>query len=225
MLNNKIEEYFDELLILGGGGHGKVVAETAIASKIFKKIYFLDDNFNKKEGRIIREKSNILGPIKNISDQYFKNKFRHAFVAIGDSNLRLSLIKKLKDNNYIVPSLIHPSALVSPSAKIGAGSILLPNSVVCAETHIGEGVILNTSCSVDHQCNIKNGAHICPGVNIAGEVIIGKKSWIGIGASIKQCIKIGENVTVGAGAAVVNDLPDSVVAVGVPAKISKFNLR
>lgn len=222
MPNNKSEEYFDELLIIGAGGHGKVVAETAIASKIFKNIYFLDDNYNKIEDRKIREKLNIIGPIKNISDEYFKNKFRHAFVAIGESNLRLSLIKELKDNNYIVPSLMHPSALISPSAKIGDGSILLPNSVVCGETLIGEGVIINTSCSVDHQCNIHSGAHICPGVNIAGEVIIGKKSWIGIGACIKQCIKIGENVTVGAGAAVVNDLPDSVVAVGVPAKISKF---
>ena len=114
MSNKKTEE----LLILGAGGHGRVAAETAIASKIFKKISFLDDNFDKVEFDKTREKSNVIGPIKNIFDENFKKKFSHAFVAIGEANLRLSLIKKLIDNNYKVPSLIHPSALISPMKKL-----------------------------------------------------------------------------------------------------------
>ena len=76
--------------------------------------------------------------------------------------------------------MIHPSALLSPFAKIGNGSILLTQSVVCSETNIGDGVIINTSASLDHQCDIHNGVHICPVVNLPGEVVVGEKSWIGV---------------------------------------------
>ena len=217
--NNQVEN-FKELLILGAGGHGRVVAETATALKIFKKILFLDDKYSENENCQTKGNFNIIGPLNKIQDDVFKKKFKYAFVALGEPNIRLSLLEKLKNNGYSIPSLIHPSALLSPSAKIGNGSILLPQSVVCSETNIGDGVIINTSASVDHQCDIHNGVHICPGVNLAGEVVVGEKSWIGIGSCVKECIKIGKDVVVGAGAAVVCDLPDSIIAKGVPAKIS-----
>ena len=81
------------------------------------------------------------------------------------------------------------------------------------------GVILNTGCSVDHDSQLSDGVHICPGAHLAGEVNVGARSCIGIGASVVQQVRIGSDVIVGAGSVVVRDIPSSVTAVGVPARV------
>ena len=211
----------NKLLIIGAGGHGLVVGETAIASKAFCEVFYLDDCFidgiKKNEYGL-----KIIGSSQNIFDKSYGFKYKNVFVAIGEPTTRMSFINKLKKKNFNLPSIIHPSAIISPTARIGNGSVILPNSIVCAGALICDGVILNTACTVDHNCIVSDGSHICPGVNLAGDVEIGKESWIGIGACVKQGIRIGSNVTVGAGASVINDLPDLVTAFGVPAKIKSL---
>lgn len=83
---------------------------------------------------------------------------------------------------------------------------------------IGLGGIINIESSVDHDCVLGNGVHICPGARLAGDVHVGDRSWIDIGAAVRQGIQIGSDVVVGAGAAVVNDVPDELTVVGVPAR-------
>lgn len=206
------------LLILGAGGHAKVVAETTIASGLASSVAFLDD----------RPLPPILGwPVFGRLDQAFdpsiQEKFQSALVAIGHPDTRLRWLAQLQAAGYQLPLLFHPSAWVSPSAQIGPGSVVFAQAAVQAQAVIGTGAILNTGCSVDHDAQLSDAVHICPGARLAGEVQVGARSWIGIGASVIQQVRIGSDVTVGAGAAVVRDLPDGVTAVGVPARVVSSN--
>lgn len=201
------------LLIVGAGGHGKVVAETAEAMGAWEKIAFLDDRFEALNGSLRWPVSGSFGDAETLQPEYVD-----AVVAVGDASMRLTLLKQLSHEKFHLPSLIHPTAWVSPSARLGEGCMVFAQAVVNADAHIGRGVIINTGATVDHDCVISDGAHICPGAHLAGEVHIGHASWIGIGASVIQQVHIGSGVMVGAGAAVTGHVPDSDKVVGVPAK-------
>lgn len=202
------------LLIIAAGGHAKVVAETALAAGIASKISFLDD---RSLDSVIGWP--VIGPLSLAFDPSIKDHFSIALVGIGDPVIRLLWINRLKAAGYTLPVLVHPSAWVSPSAHLGAGTVVFALSSIQSQAVIGSGVILNTGCSVDHDVLLDDGVHICPGAHLAGEVHVGTRSWIGIGASVIQQIRIGADVYLGAGAVVVRDLPDGVTAVGVPARI------
>jgi sugar O-acyltransferase (sialic acid O-acetyltransferase NeuD family) len=206
------------LLILGAGGHAKVVAETALTNNPSSRVAFLDD----------RPLTSILGwPVLGPLDQalhpLIQAQFPAGLVAIGHSATRLRWLAQLQSAGYQLPLLIHPSAWISPSAEIGPGSVVFSQAAVQAHAVIGFGSILNTGCSVDHDSQLSAGVHICPGARLGGEVQVGARSWIGIGASVIQQVRIGSDVTVGAGAAVVRDLPNGVTAVGVPARVVSSN--
>ena len=202
------------LLILGAGGHAKVVAETSIASGLASSVAFLDD---RPLPPILGWP--VLGRLDQALDLSIQEKFPAALVAIGHPDTRLRWLAKLQAAGYKLPLLIHPSAWISPSAQIAPGSVVFAQAAVQAQAVIGTGAILNTGCSVDHDAQLSDAVHICPGARLAGEVKVGARSWIGIGASVIQQVRIGSDVTVGAGAAVLRDLPDGVTAVGVPARI------
>ena len=205
------------LLILGAGGHAKVVAETAIASGVATRVSFLDDSFTSSGSCPPVLGWPVMGPLAFSLQQDTKNQFDAAVVAIGDAVTRLLWIEKLQTASYDLPFLIHPTAYISNSARIGSASVVFAQAAVQAQAVIGKGAILNTSCSVDHDANLADGVHICPGAHLAGGVQVGNRSCIGLGASVIQQVCIGSDVTVGAGAAVVSDLSDGVTAVGVPA--------
>ena len=207
------------LLLLGSGGHAKVVAETALATGLYSRIAFLDDGFSATSPIRGHLGFPVLGPCALAFDACQKKRYSCALVAIGDSRIRLSLLRRLTESGYEVPTLCHPTAFLSPSSRIDMGTVIFSHAVVQANANVGFGCILNTCSSVDHDSIIGDGVHICPGAHLAGEVLIGDHSWIGIGSSIIQKISIGSNVTVGAGAAGVHDLPGDVTAVGVPARI------
>jgi sugar O-acyltransferase (sialic acid O-acetyltransferase NeuD family) len=207
------------LLILGAGGHAKVVAETAIASGQFSEVAFLDDRCTGPDQLASVLGFPVLGPLALALELIHRQQFAVAAVAFGNATARLNWIEKLDAAGYLLPVLIHPTAWVSPSAQLGSGSVVFAQAAVQSLATIGVGAILNTGCSVDHDGQLAGGVHICPGACLAGEVQVGSRSWIGIGASVIQQVRIGSDVTVGAGAAVVRDLPDGVTAVGVPARV------
>lgn len=201
-----------DLLILGAGGHGKVVLDCALSTRQFNQIYFLDD---RKVGE------EILGHL--VIDQISKihllrENYTCAIVAIGNNSYRLQLIEELLKAGYEVPYLIHPSAIVSKYSKIGEGSVVLPGAILNAGCEIGKGVIVNTGVIVEHDCSIADGVHLSPAAKMGGEVSIGEKSWICIGATIINQITIGTECTVAAGAVVINDIKDQVTVYGIPAK-------
>ena len=206
------------LLLLGAGGHARMVAETALATGRFDRIAFLDERC--KGSRELPDQLGwpVIGPLEIILDSRIRNQFPEALVAIGNSSVRMQWLSELSAAGYELPVVIHPTAWMSPSSQIGIGTVVFAQAAIQSQVVIGSGAILNTGCSVDHDTHLCAGVHICPGARLAGEVHVGDRSWIGIGASVIQQIRIGEDVTVGAGAAVVGDLPDGVTAVGVPAR-------
>ena len=207
------------LLILGAGGHAKVVADTALATGIASKIAFLDDRWSTLRPLPPLMGWPVIGPLTLSLEAASLDLFDAAVVAIGHSETRLHWIQQLDQFGYRLPSLIHPTAWVSSSSQLGLGSQVFAQVAVQANSFVGTGTILNTSCSIDHDVQLADGVHICPGAHLAGHVVVGSRSWIGIGSSIIQNISIGSDVIVGAGAAVVRDLPNGVTAVGVPARV------
>jgi len=140
-------------------------------------------------------------------------------VAIGHNAARKRVYTWLKKQGIAIVNAIHPTATIATTARIGEGVAVFAGVVVNADTVLGNNVILNTSCSVDHDCLIGDHAHLGPGVHLCGGVTVGESALLGVGAVAVPGVRIGARVTVGAGAAVVNDLPDGVVAAGVPAKV------
>ena len=193
-----------ELRIIGAGGHGKVVADTADACGILK-IVFLDQIWPR---RTENGRWKIIGKPKQ-SDVMM-------FCAVGKNDIRARMFEEYNLNNS--PVLIHPSATLSPTAKIGPGTLVVAGGIVNADTSIGRGAILNTACSVDHDCLIGNFVHISPGARLSGGVRVGDGTWIGIGAVVREGVRIGKNVVVAAGAAIVNDVEDGARVGGVPAR-------
>lgn len=207
------------LLILGAGGHAKVVAETALASGVASSLAFLDDRFLVMDSSTSVLGWPVIGPLVLSLQSSTANQFDAAVVAIGHAATRLHWIHQLQAFGYNLPVLMHPTAWVSPSAQLGPSSAVFANVVVQAQAFAGTGVILNTGCSVDHEVHLAEGVHICPGARLAGEVKVGARSWIGIGASVIQQVCVGSDVNVGAGAAVLRDVPNKVTVVGVPARV------
>jgi len=193
-----------KLVLIGAGGHGKVVADTAEACG-YRDIVFVDQRWPKQQNN---GRWPIVATVDLITDEPL-------FCSIGDNAVRARIFDELKLKT--APVLVHPSAIISPSVQIGAGTLIVAGAIVNADTHIGAGVILNTGCSVDHDNILEDFVHISPGARLAGGVNVGACSWIGIGAVIKEGVTIGRDVVVAAGAAVVKDVEDGSRVGGVPA--------
>ena len=197
------------LVIMGAGGHGRVVAEIAELGS-FSRIVFVDTQASQ-----IRQ--NLHWPVVGKSFDDVSGKFS-AFVAIGDNALRLTKIAELTACGIEPVTLVHPSASVSRYAILGSGTVIMPQVVVNAGAHIGRGVIANSGCTIDHDCIIGDGVHISPGVNLAGGVNVGDCSWIGIGSCVREGLSIGRNVMVAAGSVVVSSIADGQRVFGAPAR-------
>ena len=208
----------NNLLILGAGGHGSVVSELAILSKNYGNIQVLDDKFIFNEKLFTDQNLRIIGQLSDFRSVEVKDKFNQAIVAIGDPFKRIKLLRELQLNGYELPTLIHPSSIVSQNSFIGEGTVIMANSVVQTSCKVGLGCIINTGASLDHHSKIGDGVHLCPGVHVGGEVYIGDKSWIGIGSSIIQKVNIGSSVTIGAGSVVVKNVKSNLTVYGNPAE-------
>lgn len=193
-----------KLIIIGAGGHGRVVAETAKLNG-YKEIDFLDD----------ADKQTAVGRVADFIKYIGEADF---IVAIGNNAVRMKIQSDLIKSGANVVSLIHPNASVSESAAIGKGSVVMAGAVINAGAVIGDGVIINTCASVDHDCRIGNYSHISVGARICGTVAIGDGTWIGAGATVINNINICSRSTVGAGAVVVKDIDEIGTYVGVPAE-------
>lgn len=201
------------LLIVGASGHGRVVADCAATLGHWTEIVFFDDRHPDLD-------HNFRWPVSGSSASILEaiDTNDEIFVAIGNCATRVAMLTRFRSMDLNLATLIHPHASVSPDTKIEYGSIVVAGAVVNIGTTIGLGGIINTGSSVDHDCILGSGVHICPGARLAGDVHVGDRSWIGIGAAVRQGIQIGSDVVVGAGAAVVNDVPDELTVVGVPAR-------
>jgi len=202
------------LLVMGAGGHGRVVASSAFQTRRWTQIAFLDDKY---PGVGAVDDMPVLGPFADAASLH--SRFPEAVVALGESHLRMRILRELQEMGFGLPVVVHPAAWVSSSATLGAGTVVFAHGVVNPGARLGQGCIVNTAATVDHDCQIGDGVHLSPGVHLGGEVTVGEHTWLGLGANIKHGVTIGKDVIVGVGAAVVCDLPDGVTAMGVPARI------
>ena len=192
-----------KIYIYGISGHGQVVADIAIACG-YTIAGWIDDGANHAPDW-----------------DTFNHSYPSSTIALGIGNnvTRAKLAKKILGLGHHLPPLIHPTAVISPSATIDLGTVVMPLCVVNAHAHIGKGVIINSAAVIEHECSIDDYTHISPNVALAGGVHVGAMTHIGIGTSIIQNITIGKNSIIGAGSVVIHDLPEQCIAVGVPCKL------
>ena len=194
----------DRIVLWGASGHARVVADIVRASGAYEIAGFFED----------REQLPALRA----------SGVTHLIVAFGNCEARVEAARDAVANGFTLATAIHPSAVISPTARIGSGTVVAANAVINPAAMVGENVIVNTSSSIDHDCVIGDGAHICPGVRLAGGVRVGELTWVGIGAVVADGRTIGRKTMIGAGAVVISDIPDEVVAYGVPARVVRKNV-
>ncbi len=201
------------LAIMGAGGHGRVIADAAQISG-WTVIHFYDDAWpdighDASPWPIVGDSPLLFTQLRN---------YQGVIVGIGNNQARADMQRRLHDAGAPLVCVVHPTAVISRHAQLGAGCAVFAQAAVNAGARIGAGVILNTGCTVEHDCMIGDFVHIGPNAALGGGVHIGQQSWVGIGASINHLIHIGRDSTIGSGTTVIRDVPDAVVAVGTPAR-------
>ncbi len=201
------------LIILGAGGHGRVVADAAEEAAGWDAHQFLDD---RSPGLSSSGAWQVIGRIRDL--ELHLDEQAQYVVAIGHAGTRIRLVDVLETHAMTIASVIHPRAAISRYAVIGRGAVVFAGACVNVGAKLGRAVIVNTGATVDHDCELGDAVHVCPGAHLAGDVKVGEGTWIGIGASVRQGIAIGAHVMVAAGAAVVSDIPPGTTVLGVPAR-------
>jgi len=205
----------EAVVIIGSGGHAKVVIELVRA----------EGKYQIKGCTAPGESGFVLGDVPILGTDsmlpaMLANGVKKAFVAIGDNHLRLRLLAQVSEMGFELINAVSPNAVVSPSAILGRGIAIMAGAIINASAEIGDGAIINTNAGVDHDCRIGSGAHVGPGSALAGNVEIGCESFLGAGSCVVPGVRIGSRAIVGAGSVVVRDIPDDVTAMGVPARIT-----
>lgn len=193
------------MYLYGASGHGKVIKEILEAQGVSIDAFVDDD-----QG---------ISQLCGIPVLHYYEGLTPMIVSIGINQTRKKIVEKLSCQ---FKTAIHPTAIVSPSAIIGEGTVVMPGAIINANVVIGKHCIINTGASIDHECVIEDYCHIAPHVSLCGQVHVGEGTLIGVGASIIPCISIGSWCTIGAGAAVVEDVLDKKTVVGVPARVLKI---
>lgn len=201
---------YKDLIIIGAGGHGRVVADTAARTGNYQSISFLDD---------IEFPQTFPYPYLGKCDTAEKYLDAHDIVvAIGNGEVRQKIMLSLAEHGAHFATIIAPDSIVAADVSIGAGTVVLPGAVINTGTVIGKGVIINTASSVDHDCRIDDFCHVAVGAHICGTVSVGQRSWVGAGVTVINNVTICSDCMIGAGAVVVNDIETNGIYVGVPAK-------
>lgn len=199
------------VVILGAGGHAKVVIAAADAAGLdVGGVY--DDRADLLGTQILGRR--VLGPLAAAA----RASFDGAVLAVGDNGLRKRLAEQLE---FRWLTVVHPSAWVHESVSLGDGAVVFANAAIQPDAAVGPHAVVNTGATVDHDCLIGAFAQVGPGAHLSGNVRVGVGAFIGTGAAVKQGLEIGEWSTVGLGAAVISPVPAGVTVVGVPARVAE----
>jgi len=194
-------------VVVGAGGFALEVADLLMVLGHQVVAYF-------DEAGAARQPLAVPAPV---TDVWPREGVDAAAIAVGDCAARARLYG-LSAERYAVPTLVHPSASVSPSASLGNGTLVMQNVVVNAMSHIGADTLVNVGCCVAHGCRVGAHSHLGPSTNVGGGSDIGERVFCGTGATVLPGMRIGEGATLGAGAVAVHDVPPGQTWVGVPAR-------
>lgn len=207
-------------VILGAGGHARVVAECIDAGS-YEIIGYLDKD--EIQNGTVAGHYPILGDDR-MPDRWLKEGIQACIVGLGNlggksATLRERLFDIYKEAGFEMLTAIHSSAVISPDVRIGEGTVIMPGAVVNSGALIGRNAIVNSGAVIEHDVIIEDGVHIAPGSIVSGGSRIGKNTFVGAGSCIIQGLTIGSRVIIGAGSTVLQDLPSDVMAAGTPARI------
>lgn len=199
----------NKVIILGAGGHAKVIADI-IQKSGDDLIGFLDDNMDLPE--------TIMGyPYLGTITEAGKLKNDHSFIiGIGNNQIRKKIAEQLHLNWY---TAIHPHASIAMETTIGEGTVVMANAVINASSVIGRHCIINTAAVIEHDNRIGDFVHISPGATLCGTVCVGNMTHVGAGVVIKNNVSVCENTILGAGCTVINDIEKKGIYIGTPAKL------
>jgi UDP-perosamine 4-acetyltransferase len=207
----------NEIILLGGGGHAKVLIDLINTSGQFEISGILDSQLQ-IETTVLNVP--VLGDDDLLPGLYGKG-IRNVCIAIGsvrDTAKRRILFDKVKQIRFFVPYLLHPQAIiVSKNVHFSEGVQVMAGVNIQTDSLFGENTIVNTGAIIEHDCNIGSHVHVCSGVVISGGCNIGDGAFIGAGATVMQGINIGKCATVAAGAVVIKNVPEGSMVKGVPA--------
>jgi acetyltransferase EpsM len=203
-----------KIVLIGCGAQGRVALDILEDSGI-KVFGFLDDNDSLRRGKINNKP--IIGKIHKAREMSEKGyKF---IICIGNNHVRKGISQKLKLGKSSYVNIIHRSSVVLKSASVGYGNMIFANTYIGSNAQIGNHIIINNGCVIEHDCILGDFASLSPGCCMGGRVTIGAGAFISTGVTIKPRIAIGANSIVGVGSVVVKDIPECVLAYGVPAKV------
>ena len=210
------------IVIIGAGGHGRVVLETLRAAGNVHVAGFIDADTS-RVGATIGGLS-VLGP-PNLLSKLRRQEITGAIVAIGDNRVRKSYAQLVLQNGLELINAIHPSAVIASSAQLGRNILVAANAVIQAEVQVADSVIINTSAVIEHECILGEACHICPAAALAGRVRVEEQAFVGMGSRVVPCLTIGRAATVGAGAVVLADVPPECTVAGVPARVIRHSVK
>jgi len=210
-----------KIVIIGAGGHGREVADilrhqqTQAPNLVLPG--FIDDD-EALHGKEI-EGLTVLGGWSWL-ERAERDKIS-VICAVGLPDVRLRLVRRAESLGLSFANAISPLAHISPQARLGHGVMIFPYAFVSVNSDVGNHVVINGMSWIAHDVKIGSYAVISPGSSVAGNASIGEGCWISMGVTVNQSVSVGRWSIVGSGAAVVRDIPDHVVAVGVPARSIK----
>jgi sugar O-acyltransferase (sialic acid O-acetyltransferase NeuD family) len=206
-----------KVVIWGASGQAMVVADIVRLRGELELVGFLDDVSPERAGTTFCQ-ARILGGREQL-DRLLEDGVRFLILGFGKSAARLALAELVRSRGYLLATAIHPKAIVAAGVPIGAGTVIKPGAVVDPGVTIGEQVILGSCTSIGHESVIEDGVRINAGARVSGNVTVGQATMIGAGVTIREGVRVGRYSLIGAGAVVVRDIPDRVVAYGVPARV------
>jgi sugar O-acyltransferase (sialic acid O-acetyltransferase NeuD family) len=208
------------LFLIGSSGHAGAVLECIELQEQYEVIGLLDSFEPKgvhKHGYI------VYGGVEDATQLSESTGCRSFFIAVGDNFARWRIASLLSSTipGIDFPIVMHPSVLVSKSARIGPGTVVTAGAIISVNAIVGQGCIVNVASAVNHDCRMDEFSSLSGGVQLGGGAAIGFRSSVGVGATLREKVVVGRDTVVGAGAVVTSDLPDNVVAYGVPARVIK----
>jgi len=206
-----------KILIIGAGGHSKVIVDIIQNEQKYEIAGFIDDNL--PIGHKLLDYK-VLGKKEEINTLINKHEIFGGIIAIGDNFIRSNIKKKITQlcNEFKFINCIHPKSSIAFNVVMGEGNVVMAGAVINTSSEISNHCIFNTNCSIDHDNKIANFASIAPNAVTGGNVEVGEFSAIGIGATVKHNVSIGYNCIIGAGSLVNKDTKSNSVYYGIPAK-------
>jgi len=207
------------LIILGTHLFAEEVADLVSECAEYDLVAFAENWDRERCGRA------LLGqPIYWVEDLASLAATHEAVCAIGTTR-RSGFVQQVAAMGFRFATIRHPTAHVSATSRVGAGTILSAGGIIGAHTTLGQHVIVNRGALIGHHTVVDDFVTISPGANIAGCVRVGSGTFIGIGAVILDRVTVGSNAVVGAGAIVARDVPDNVQVMSVPARVVRTDVE